>query len=178
MDAAHAPLLPADSDAPAAAPSDTLRVLHLRVTSPTGTPLALQVPWDRTPRDVAHALVAGTDLETPERTVRAFSQGSDDLLDVALREAIRHVGNPEGPGAVVLQVEGPLSSFEGVLTCVELADPRPHQAYPHPLDPTTSERLAPYLAGEGADWFCDGAAGLECCTSTRQAPHEHRWVHY
>lgn len=154
-----------------------LRILHLRVTSPGGTPLALQVPWDRTPRDVAHALVAGTDLETPERTVRAFSPDSDDLLDTPLRSAVRHAGNPEGPAAVVLQVEGPMSSFEGVLSCVDLAEPLPHQAYPHPLDPATGERLAPYLAGGEADWFCDGSGALECCATTREAPHERAWVH-
>lgn len=169
----------ADADAPEADPRfDMLRLLQLQVTSPTGAPLALQVPWDRTARDVAHALVAGTDLETPERTVRAFSQGSDDLLDVPLRLAIRHAGNPEGPAAVVLQVEGPLSSFEGVLSCVDLSDPQPHQAYPRPLDSATGERLAPFLAGEGADWFCDGSSTLECCAATRDAPHERSWVHY
>lgn len=163
--------------APLALDADTLRVLHLKVTSPTGSALSLQVPWDRTPRDVAHALVAGTVLETPERTIRAVSQGSDDLLDTPLRQAIRHAANPEGPLAVVLQVETGLDSFEAVLTCVDVAEPQPHQAYPHPLDAETGERLAPFLAAHEPDWFCDGSQGLSCCAKHHDAPQELDWVY-
>lgn len=162
--------------APLAFEADTLRVLHLKVTSPAGSPLSLQVPWDRTPRDLAHALVAGTALETPERTIRVVSPGSDDLLDAPLRQAIRHAANPDGPVAVVLQVETGLDSFEAVLTCVDVAEPQPHQAYPHALDAATGERLAPFLAAHEPDWFCDGTQGLSCCATHNETPQELEWV--
>ena len=168
------PALPTE---PAAAEAEVLRVMELHVTSPSGAPLSLLVPWDRTPRDLAHALVAGTDLEMPDRTVRAFSQAADDLLDVPLRRALRHDGNPGGATTVILQVEGALSTFEGVLTTAGVSEPRAHEAYPHPLDAATEARLAPYLAGEQADWFCDGQSGLPCCATTRAAPSEQSWVY-
>jgi hypothetical protein len=162
--------------APLALEPDTLRVLHLKVTSPAGAPLSLQVPWDRTPRDLAHALVAGTTLETPERAIHVVSPGSDDVLDAPLRQAIRHAANPDGPVALVLQVETGLDRFEAVLTCVDVTEPEPHQAYPHGLDDESSQRLAPFLAAHEPDWFCDGLQGLACCAKLHEAPQDQEWV--
>lgn len=153
-----------------------LRVLHLAVTSPAGEPLALHVPWDRTVRDLAHALVAGTDLETPERNVRAFSAAREDLLDTPLRDALRHAENPDGGLTVVLQVEGPLSSYEAVLTCDGVGEPEAHRSYPWPADPAAERRLGAYLAGEEADWFCDGSSAMSCCAAAREAPDQQTWV--
>ena len=160
---------------------DSLRLLGLRVASPSGG-ARVEIPSDRTAFELEPFLVA--DLGLGEgRTVRAYAPAADgrfvDLLDVPLGQALRSAANAGGHDALTIEVEpeghgGPLLSF--TVSCDDVGEPEPHRASPRGLD-ERGRRLADALhAAAEPEWFCDGSSTLSCCEATRSAPGEQVWV--
>ena len=154
---------------------DKMRVLDLRVTAPGRQALRLQVPWDRTPFDLEPLLVSGTPLDQDGRTTHAASSFGDDVLDLALGKALRHAENPDGAATLALHVEADGGALEFTVECSGVSEPEPHQPYPRVVGPASAP-LSALLAGDEADWFCDGSSTLSCCAAHRETPQQLDWV--
>lgn len=157
---------------------DKLRVLDLQVTTPSGEVYTLELPWDRTAFDLEPVLVAGTPHDLPDRTVLAHPKDSVhvDVLETPLGKVLRHAENPEGALALVIHVETSTGLLEFTVTCSDIGEPEPHQAYPRAKGSQIAQRLGAYLATEEPEWFCDGSSTLSCCAAHREAPQGLDWV--